>query len=67
MHNNGVEKCQTPIDCYTQDHNVDKEGYNNVLEEYRMAFDKFSCPERVEKSLGKIGDGIIFQAGIHSY
>jgi hypothetical protein len=60
MHNDGVEKKESPIDSYTQDHNIDEERYNYIFKKNCVAFNKFSCPERVEESLRKIAKRIIF-------
>jgi len=67
MHNYGVEKRESPEDSDTQNYEVDKKRHNDVLEKNGMAFNEFSCPERVEESLGKIGDRIVFQIESHSF
>jgi hypothetical protein len=67
MDNYGVEKGEPPIDSQAQDHDVDKERHDDILEEHRMAFYEFPGPERVEKALGEIGGRIIFQVKSHGF
>ena len=58
MHNYGVEEGEPPVDCQAQDHDVDQERHNDVLEKRGMAFNEFAGPERVKEPLGKTADRI---------
>ena len=49
MHNNGVEKGKTPVDRSTQNHNINKKRYNDVLEKYGMALNELAGPEGVQE------------------
>jgi hypothetical protein len=55
MYNNGIEEGESPEDCQTQDHEVNKKGHDNVFEKYGVFPDKFTSSKRIEKPLGKIG------------
>jgi hypothetical protein len=65
MHNYGVEEGKSPVNCCAQEYNINEKGHNDVLEEHGMAFYEFSGSERIEKSLGKTGHRIMFDAEIH--
>jgi hypothetical protein len=67
MHDYGVEEGEAPVNCPTQEYNVDEKGHNDVLQKHGVAFYEFSGPERIEESLGETGYRIVFKAEVHQY
>ena len=65
MHNYGIKERESPVYCQAQEHKVYKKGHDDVPEKNRVFFNEFSGPKRVEETLGKIGQGIIFQIEAH--
>jgi hypothetical protein len=56
--NNGVEEGEPPVYCTTEDHEIDKKGYNDVLEKGGVVLDEFSSPEWAKETHGKAADRI---------
>jgi len=50
MDNYGVEEREPPVYCTTEDHQIDKKGYNYVLEKRGVVLDEFPRPEWAKKS-----------------